>query len=239
MLLRPASRPKYSMFSRAVSEGYRPALCGSTPSRRRTPTLSCSTSSPSTKAEPLSGCKRGIENAQRGALAGAVGAEQAGDAAVLGAKAHAAQRLHGAEPLHQLLGLDHGPGPFSDRKNGGACSLSTQCVSRCRGCAGLLQEIRHHAVHAGLHQLAVSLVLEFQVQRILESHGRFIAKRHRRDRVGGARQQQRRHLAGQRLVEIRVHGSARPVHAQRAQRIELRDTEECRGQLLTLLLRSP
>src|SRR6185437_10191442 len=52
-----------------------------------------------------------IEHAQRGGLAGAVGAEQAGDLAVAGGEADAVDGFHCAEGLVQIPDFDHGCSP--------------------------------------------------------------------------------------------------------------------------------
>jgi hypothetical protein len=62
-----------------------PRASGSTPSRRRTASASRTLSKPSTVTRRVGRHQR-VEHAQRGGLAGAVGAEQAGDLAVAGGK---------------------------------------------------------------------------------------------------------------------------------------------------------
>ncbi len=73
-----------------------PRASGSTPRRARTRVGSLAASMPSTSTRPASGRHQRVEHAQRGGLAGAVRAEQAGDLPVRRSEAHAVDGLHPA-----------------------------------------------------------------------------------------------------------------------------------------------
>ena len=66
----------------------------------------------------LVGGHQRVEHAHGGGLAGAVGAKQAGDAAILGAEADVGHRLDapaaGVEGLVQVVGDDHGSHPLNE-----------------------------------------------------------------------------------------------------------------------------
>src|ERR1700678_4821442 len=83
-------------------------------------------------------CQHSVQHAQARRLAGAVGAQNAGDFTITRHEGDIAHRFDGAETLAQILGLDHGAGPVMLMKKGaGVCrsrqaasSLSAAAVSR-------------------------------------------------------------------------------------------------------------
>src|SRR6185295_549239 len=71
----------------------------------------------------------GGEDAQGGGLAGAVGAQKAGDLPIPGDEGDAPEGLHLAERLVELLDLDHGSCPRKSRNMGAGAMSATQVVS--------------------------------------------------------------------------------------------------------------
>ena len=67
---------------------------------------------------PLVGLQYRVQHTQGCRLAGAIGSEQAGDLAVGGFEADAAQGMHVTERLVNIVYFDHGCGPAKSRKKG-------------------------------------------------------------------------------------------------------------------------
>ena len=98
------------------------------------------------------GPQHGVEDAKRRGLAGAIRAEQAGDAPVAGLEADAVHGAHGAEAAREAFDADHGALPLKVRKKGAGWMRATQARIEPGDGAGV-DELAQQLLHAGQARL--------------------------------------------------------------------------------------